>query len=97
MEEVCPICSKPIPKLLLERHVNSCLDTQEVKPGADKLSASIDLKVKKRDAFSALGLKASTDVPVSKKKKPTQEVRSTQHKDRAVWKALRRNNLLKIT
>jgi len=53
------------------------LDTQEVKPGADKLSASIDLKVKKRDAFSALGLKASTDVPVSKKKKPTQEVRST--------------------
>lgn len=77
MEEVCPICSKPIPKLLLERHVNSCLDTQEVKPGADKLSASIDLKVKKRDAFSALGLKASTDVPVSKKKKPTQEVRST--------------------
>lgn len=77
MEEVCPICSKPIPKLLLERHVNNCLDTQEVKPGADKLSASIDLKVKKRDAFSALGLKASTDVPVSKKKKPTQEVRST--------------------
>ncbi|KAG5421991.1 MGS1 [Candida metapsilosis] len=68
MEEVCPICSKSIPKLLLERHVNSCLDTQEVKP--EKTTDQNDLKVKKRDAFSALGLKVSTDA-TSKRRKPT--------------------------
>lgn len=75
MEELCPICSKPIPKLLLERHVNSCLDNQEVKPDTENTGDSTDLKAKKRDAFSALGLKVSTDVQVSKKKKSTQELK----------------------
>ncbi|KAI5961735.1 MGS1 [Candida margitis] len=81
MEELCPICSKPISKLLLERHVNSCLDNQEVKSDTENTTAdSVDLKVaKKRDAFSALGLKASTDVQASKKRKPMSESKVGNH------------------
>ncbi|KAG7662976.1 MGS1 [[Candida] subhashii] len=74
MNEPCPICSKPFPSSLLERHVNICLDTQE-EIKATQANSSTDaveiIDVKKRDAFSALGLKADS----SSKKKPKTETK----------------------
>ncbi|KAI5955822.1 MGS1 [Candida jiufengensis] len=72
MNTVCPICSKPISESLLERHVNSCLDGQE-KPEV------IATETKKRDAFSALGLKADSQ----KKKSKTEAKRSNSFQDKS--------------
>ncbi|KAI5966280.1 MGS1 [Candida pseudojiufengensis] len=67
MNTICPICAKPIPETLLERHVNSCLDGQE-KP------STTDTKIsKKRDAFTALGLKLD-----SQKKKNKSEIKKSE-------------------
>lgn len=52
MEDKCPICYKHFPTRVLERHVNTCLDSQEtdvVEIPAEKAPESV---------FSALGLKA---------------------------------------
>lgn len=46
MNSDCPICGRTFPTRLLERHVNSCLDSQEI---------PIDQE-SKRDMFSVLGL-----------------------------------------
>ncbi|KAI5962005.1 MGS1 [Candida theae] len=74
MEPLCPICSKRIPKLLLEQHVNSCLDVQEVKPGTAENETNVT-ESRKRDAFSALGLsRASTS---KKKKQPHEQGNAT--------------------
>lgn len=71
MEEKCPICYKYFPTRVLERHVNTCLDSQEtnvVETEAERPASSV---------FSALGLKAdkssrrSPDARSRNKEKPT--------------------------
>ncbi|KAI3403906.1 MGS1 [Candida oxycetoniae] len=94
MNSICPVCSKPILKSLLERHVNSCLDNQEGKtkdgettrlPSTSTIE-SIDVKPRKRDAFFALGLKADGhSLSESLKKRPKPESRSfIQHHHQTV-------------
>lgn len=55
MEEQCPLCFKTFPAAFLERHVNSCLDTQE-----PERSRSPDEKPRSKNAFAALGLKVDS-------------------------------------
>ncbi|EGW34951.1 uncharacterized protein SPAPADRAFT_69321 [Spathaspora passalidarum NRRL Y-27907] len=82
MEESCPICGKAIDQKLLERHVNSCLDNLEGTSAtrADSVGTDVDdsnddihiVGTRKRDAFSALGLKADSS---QKKKKGKSDVK----------------------
>ncbi|RLV94293.1 DNA-dependent ATPase MGS1 [Spathaspora sp. JA1] len=77
MEENCPICGKLIDQKLLERHVNSCLDNLEGTPTPiltaddtieEEDTTNDDIPDKKRNMFSALGLKADSSQTIKKKK-----------------------------
>lgn len=94
MEE-CPICFKPYPSALLERHVNSCLDTQETVPSntsdatqptqptqvaGDGLSNEGSSKSSgSQNPFAALGLKLDS----SGSKKGKSDIKSGKVKEKA--------------
>lgn len=82
MESVCPICSNSIIKHELERHVNSCLDEQELKKAKDNELNSkhydetqvhdiIKSDKKTTNAFKVLGLRMDS----SNSKKRSQEIK----------------------
>lgn len=74
-EEQCPICSKLFAVSQLYEHVNSCLDNQESKASpsretSEETNGKAETPVpKKRNALSALGLKADTSSLSQKKLK----------------------------
>ncbi|XYA01128.1 DNA-dependent ATPase mgs1 [Meyerozyma guilliermondii] len=58
MDEECPICNKKFPQSLIERHVNSCLDSREAENTSKRRKRSPDTEKNQEvpDAFAALGL-----------------------------------------
>ncbi|KAK7683958.1 hypothetical protein QCA50_012934 [Cerrena zonata] len=94
MEE-CPICFKPYPSALLERHVNSCLDTQETVPSntSDATQPTQPTQVAgdgssnegsskssgSQNPFAALGLKLDS----SGSKKGKSDIKSGKVKEKA--------------
>ncbi|ODV80354.1 P-loop containing nucleoside triphosphate hydrolase protein, partial [Suhomyces tanzawaensis NRRL Y-17324] len=68
MDATCPICSKSVSRALLERHVNSCLDTQESANGSqdqeEVVIVSEDVSKKRRsNPLLSLGLKMDSKKP----------------------------------
>ncbi|CAK9438650.1 uncharacterized protein LODBEIA_P28740 [Lodderomyces beijingensis] len=93
MESICPICSRSIRASRLVRHVNSCLDNQSPDDEDGDTSTTsielIDTKSRKRDMFSALGLRAgSAQTPVSNKKKRTRYEPSRQQSQQSSPRAV---------
>lgn len=67
MKETCPLCFKSFPLEKLERHVNTCLDSNN--PGAEGDAVKATPKKDKTDVFAAMGLKADSKGSAEKGKK----------------------------
>ncbi|CAI5757547.1 unnamed protein product [Candida verbasci] len=78
-DATCPICSKTIRQSSLERHVNYCLDNQQ-EPETTATQEPAQTQSKKRNAFSAMGLKLDSNK--SNKKQPKLESKKSTLTDK---------------
>lgn len=96
MDEECPICNKKFPQSLIERHVNSCLDSREAENTSKRRKRSPDTEKNQEvpDAFAALGL-ARNSLLLKRTKSGSQPKIKTEPSMTSIRIAERRLEMLK--